>query len=62
MLTLTPPTAEVADELLRFETDNRSFFEARINSRPDGYYSPEGVRAAIALAQRRLPRTRATSS
>ncbi|MDR7268275.1 ribosomal-protein-alanine N-acetyltransferase [Pelomonas saccharophila] len=51
-LQLIPPTLDVADELLRFETDNRAFFEARINSRPAGYYSPEGVRAAIALAER----------
>ena len=51
-LQLIPPIADVADELLRFETDNRAFFEARINSRPPGYYSPEGVRAAIALAER----------
>lgn len=50
VLHLSPPTPDVADELLRFETDNRAFFEARINSRPPGYYSPEGVRAAIALA------------
>ncbi len=51
-LQLVPPTLDVADELLRFETDNRAFFEARINSRPPGYYSPDGVRAAIALAER----------
>lgn len=51
-LLLTPPTLDSADELLRFETDNRAFFEARINSRPASYYSPEGVRAAIALAER----------
>ncbi|MFG6462880.1 GNAT family N-acetyltransferase [Roseateles sp. DXS20W] len=51
-LHLTPPTPDCADELLRFETDNRAFFEARINSRPPGYYSPDGVRAAIALAER----------
>lgn len=49
---LLPPTLDVAEELLRFETDNRAFFEARINSRPEGYYSPDGVRAAITLAQR----------
>ena len=49
---LIPPTASIADELLRFETVNREFFEARINSRPAAYYSPEGVRAAIALAER----------
>ncbi|HEY8880013.1 MAG TPA: GNAT family N-acetyltransferase [Roseateles sp.] len=52
LLELLPPTADVADELLRFETDNRAFFEARVNSRPPGYYSPDGVRAAIALAER----------
>lgn len=51
-LQLVQPTFEVADELLRFETDNRAFFEARINSRPPGYYSPDGVRAAITLAER----------
>ena len=39
-------------KLLRFETDNRAFFEARINSRPAAYYSPDGVRAAIVLAER----------
>lgn len=50
-LHLIPPSLDIADELLHFETDNRAFFEARINSRPPGYYSPEGVRAAIALAQ-----------
>ncbi|MGM9481098.1 GNAT family N-acetyltransferase [Roseateles sp. NT4] len=52
ILHLIPPSLDVADELLRFETDNRAFFEARINSRPPGYYLPEGVRAAIALAER----------
>ncbi|HEV6968541.1 GNAT family N-acetyltransferase [Roseateles sp.] len=52
MIHLLPPTPEVADELLRFETDNRAFFEARINARPPGYYSLEGVRAAIELAVR----------
>lgn len=47
---LIPPTLEVADELLRFETDNRAYFEARINARPPDYYSAAGVRAAITLA------------
>jgi len=51
-LLLVPPTPDVADELLRFETDNRAFFEARVNSRPPGFYSPEGMRAAISLAMR----------
>ncbi|CAM4134921.1 GNAT family N-acetyltransferase [Roseateles saccharophilus] len=52
LLHLIPPRLDDADELLRFETDNRAFFEARVNARPAGYYSPEGVRAAIALAER----------
>lgn len=49
-LQLIPPSPDVADELLRFETENRAFFEARINGRPANYYSPQGVRAAIDLA------------
>ncbi len=49
---LIPPTPDVADELLRFETDNRAFFEARINARPPGYYSLQGVQAAIEQARR----------
>lgn len=52
LLQLVPPSLDIADELLRFEIDNRAFFEARINSRPAAYYSPDGVRAAIALAER----------
>jgi ribosomal-protein-alanine N-acetyltransferase len=52
LLHLLPPSLDSGDELLRFETDNRAFFEARVNSRPPGYYSPDGVRAAIALAER----------
>jgi len=52
VLHLVPPTLDVADELLRFETENRAFFEARINNRPASYYSPSGVRAAIEQALR----------
>lgn len=52
MIHLVPPTPGIADELLRFETANRAFFETHINARPAGFYSPEGVRAAIALAVR----------
>jgi ribosomal-protein-alanine N-acetyltransferase len=52
MLELVPPTLDVADELLRFERDNRAFFEARVNARPPGFYAPEGIRAAISLAVR----------
>ena len=50
-LQLHPPTLDCADELLRFETDNRAYFEARINARPASYYSADGVRAAIELAE-----------
>lgn len=49
-LTLVPPSLDIADELLQFETENRAFFEARVNSRPAVYYSPDGVRAAIEQA------------
>jgi ribosomal-protein-alanine N-acetyltransferase len=49
---LVPVSLDVAEELLRFETDNRAFFEARINSRPPSYYSPEGLRAALDEAVR----------
>jgi len=52
MIHLLPPTADVAAELLRFETVNRAFFEAHVNARPAGYYSSEGVQAAISLAER----------
>jgi ribosomal-protein-alanine N-acetyltransferase len=50
-LVLSPPTLDDADDLLRFESDNRAFFEARINARPPAYYSPDGVRAAVLLAE-----------
>lgn len=49
-LLLTPPTFADADDLLAFELRNREFFESYINARPAGYYSPEGVRTAIAAA------------
>lgn len=51
-ITLTRPCLKDLDELLAFETDNRAFFEARINSRPASYYSRDGVAAAIDIAQR----------
>jgi ribosomal-protein-alanine N-acetyltransferase len=51
-LHLVAPTPDIADELLRFETENRGFFEAHVNNRPAAYYSPDGVRAALALAAR----------
>ena len=51
-LQLRPPAAEDLDELLDFELRNRAFFEAHVNARPPGYYSADGVRAAIGTAQR----------
>ncbi|MBV8604225.1 MAG: GNAT family N-acetyltransferase [Pelomonas sp.] len=51
-LSLAPPTPADIPELLQFETANRAFFEARVNSRPAAYYSPEGVAAAIETAAR----------
>ena len=51
-LRLQPPRAQDLDELLRFELDNRAYFESLINARPADYYSPEGVARAIEVAQR----------
>ena len=49
---LAPCSLEVAEELLRFERDNRSFFEQHVNARPGNYYSLPGINSAIELAQR----------
>ncbi len=46
-LHLTAPTLADADDLLAFELQNRTFFEASINARTEGYYSADGMRAAI---------------
>lgn len=52
ILYLHPPRPQDRDELYRFETENRAYFESMINSRPASYYSPEGVAAAIEAAER----------
>lgn len=52
LLDLHPPTEADLDELLRFELDNRAYFESLINARPADYYSAEGVARAIAAAER----------
>lgn len=36
-----------ADPLLRFELDNRAWFEQHIDARDDAFYTPDGVRAHI---------------
>ena len=51
-ITLVPPQAEDAAELLRFELDNRAYFESMINARPPDYYSLDGVAAGIEAARR----------
>jgi ribosomal-protein-alanine N-acetyltransferase len=51
-LRLMPPAPSDLAELLDFELRNRAFFEAHINGRPAGYYSTDGVRAAIETARR----------
>jgi [ribosomal protein S5]-alanine N-acetyltransferase len=50
---LVPLQLKDAGELLSFELENRSFFEARINARPQTFYSLFGVRASIEDAVRR---------
>ena len=47
MIRLVAPRIGDGPELLAFELDNRSFFEANVNARQADYYSPEGVSAAI---------------
>ena len=49
---IIPPRTADLDALLAFELENRAFFESHINARPAGYYSADGVGAAIELAQR----------
>lgn len=48
---LSAPSLVDAEALLAFELANRAFFETHINARPAHYYSLDGVRAAIELAQ-----------
>lgn len=50
-IVLKPATVEFADDLLKFELENRAFFEARINARAAGYYSLDAVTAALAVAE-----------
>jgi ribosomal-protein-alanine N-acetyltransferase len=49
---LVPVQLENSEELLAFELENRAFFESHINARSEIYYSPDGVRTAIAEAMR----------
>jgi [ribosomal protein S5]-alanine N-acetyltransferase len=51
-LFLSPPLPADLDEVLAFELDNRAFFEAHINARPDNFYSRAGVAEAIETATR----------
>ena len=44
---LTYPQISDADEMLAFEIENRSFFEASVRSRPDGFYSLSGIKRSI---------------
>ena len=41
-----------AEEMLAFEIENRSFFEVNVTSRPDGYYSIDGIKRSIEDATR----------
>lgn len=56
---LAAPTRADLAALHAFETVNRAFFEARINSRPADYYSEEGVARAIGAAREDAARDRA---
>jgi ribosomal-protein-alanine N-acetyltransferase len=49
-LSIRPPRAEDAAELLDFECRNRAWFESTINARDPAYYSAAGIAAAIGEA------------
>ncbi len=51
-LHLSPPKLADLSDLFAFEVANRKFFEQHINSRPKGFYSEDGVAAAITAAER----------
>ena len=48
---IRPPEFEDARSLLAFELANRAHFETWVHPREDGFYSLDGVHAAIAAAQ-----------
>lgn len=52
VIRLAAPSTADLQALFNFEMDNRAFFEAHINARPAGYYSVDGVAAAIEQAVR----------
>lgn len=47
MWSIRPLDADDADSLLRFELDNREWFEHFIQPRPDSFYTPKGIRLHI---------------
>jgi ribosomal-protein-alanine N-acetyltransferase len=48
---LLPATVEFAADVYKFELENRVFFEAKINARPDSYYSLDAVSKALQVAE-----------
>lgn len=50
-IVLQPAKVEFARDLFKFESENRAFFEARINARTAGYYSLDAVTAALEVAE-----------
>jgi ribosomal-protein-alanine N-acetyltransferase len=49
-LSITAVTRADAEDLLRFEVQNRAYFESQINARNPDYYSLQGVSEAIETA------------
>lgn len=49
-ISLSPIGLQDCDALEAFELANRTFFESRINARPERFYAPGGVHAAVAAA------------
>ena len=50
-VTIRPVAAADAAALLAFELTHRAYFESWVNARDPGFYSEQGVAAAIAAAQ-----------
>ena len=50
-LRIRPVAAGDAGALLRFELEHRAYFEHWVNARDPGFYSEQGVSAAIAAAE-----------
>lgn len=52
MIALTPVSLDNCEDLLRFELENRAFFESQVTARPAGDHTEPGIQAAVERALR----------